>query len=347
MQPRWKRAIAAVSGGDCGAEPGDCFGTLNWAVGKVYTAHDFTPETKAKVQALVSDLMTAFHARIERLDWMSAPTKAEALKKLDTYTVKVGYPDHQRDYSAVDIRRDDLIGDVRRAAVADWAFYVGRSDGPVDRTDWSMTPQTVDAYNGSLRDIVFPAAILQPPEFDPEADAAVNYGAIGAIIGHELTHGFDDQGRTIDASGALRDWWTPADAAAFKARAAVFGAEYAAFEPVPGVHINPDLTMGENIADLGGLLIALDAYHVSLKGQPAPVIDGLTGDQRLFMAFAQGWRGKAREDAIRKQTVSDPHSYRKFRVLGPLPDIDAWYAAFDVKPGDKMYRAPDGRARIW
>jgi len=347
MQPRWKRAVAAVSGGDCDATPATCFGTLDWAVGKVYTAHDFTPATKAKIQALVADLMAAFHERIAKVDWMGPSTKAEALRKLDTYTVKVGYPDHERDYSGVVIRRDDLVGDVRRAAAADWAFYLNRSDGPVDRTDWSMTPQTLDAYNGDLRDIVFPAAILQPPEFDPYADDAVNYGAIGSIIGHELTHGFDDQGRSIDASGALRDWWTPQDAAAFKARAAVLGAQYAAFEPVPGLHINPALTMGENIADLGGLLIALDAYHVSLKGKPAPVIGGLTGDQRLFMAFAQGWRGKAREDAIRRQTVSDPHSYRKFRVLGPVPNVDAWYAAFDVKPGDRMYRTPENRARIW
>jgi putative endopeptidase len=347
MQPRWKRGVAAVSGGDCGAEPGVCFGTLNWAVGQLYVAHDFPPQTKAKVQQLVAELIAAFHRRIERLDWMGPATKKEALKKLDTYTVKVGYPDRPRDYSRVVIRRDDLVGDVRRAADADWDFYVRRSDGPVDMADWQMTPQTVDAYNGSLRDIVFPAAILQPPSFDPVADNAVNYGDIGSIIGHELTHGFDDQGRAIDATGALRDWWTAEDDAAFKARAAVLGAQFARFEPVPGMHVNPDLTMGENIADLGGLLISLDAYHASLKGKPAPVLGGLTGDQRLFMAFAQGWRGKLREDAIRKQTASDPHSYRKFRVLGPVSNVDDWYAAFGVKSGDRMYRAPDERARIW
>ena len=347
MKPRWKRAIAAVSGGDCGAAPGDCFGTLSWAVGQVYTAHDFTPETKAAVEKLVANLMAAFRARIEHLEWMSPETRAEAIKKLDTYRVKVGYPDHSRDYSHVVITRDDLVGDVRRAALADWDFYVTRSAGPVDVTDWIVTPQTVDAYNGSLRDIMFPAAILIPPEFDPAADDAVNYGAIGATIGHELTHGFDDQGRTIDAAGALRDWWTAADAEAFKARAAKLGAQYAAFEPLPGVRINPDLTMGENIADLGGLLIAVDAYHASLHGQPAPVLNGLTGDQRLFMSFAQDWRGKAREDAIRQQAASDPHSYRKFRVIGVVPNVDAWYDAFDVKPGDQLYRAPEARARIW
>ncbi|HEX4510665.1 MAG TPA: M13 family metallopeptidase, partial [Burkholderiaceae bacterium] len=346
-EPRWKRGVAAVSGGDCGTAPGDCFGTLNWAVGQLYVAQDFPPATRSKVEHLVAELMVAFHARLEKLDWMSPATRQEALRKLDTYHVKVGFPDHARDYSDVAIRRDDLVGDVRSAAAADWAFYVQRSAGPVDMTDWSMTPQTVDAYNGSLRDIVFPAAILQAPDFDPAADDAVNYGGIGAIIGHELTHGFDDQGRSIDAAGALRDWWAPEDDKAFQARTARFGAQYARFEPSPGLHINPGLTMGENIADLGGVVIALDAYHASLQGKPAPIIDGLTGDQRFFLAFAQEWRGKLRDDAIRKQTVSDPHSYRKYRVLGPLPDVDAWYQAFDVKPGDRMYIAPEDRVHIW
>ena len=347
MKPRWKQAVAAVSGGDCGTEPGVCFGTLNWAVGQLYVKHDFTAQTKTKMEKLVSELLAAYHHRIETLDWMSPATKREALKKLDTYNVKVGYPDHPRDYSNVLIRSDDLVGDVRRAAKADWDFYVKRSDGPVDRTDWQMTPQTVDAYNGALRDIVFPAAILQPPEFDPAADDAVNFGTIGSMIGHEMTHGFDDQGRTIDAAGALRDWWTPADAKAFKARAAKLGAQFALFEPVPGMHINPDLTMGENIADLGGLLIAYDAYRRSLGGKPSPVIDGTTGEQRFFMAYAQAWRAKSKDDYLRKQIASDPHSWRRFRVLGPLPNIDAWYEAFGIKPGDKLYRAPEDRARIW
>jgi len=347
MKPRWKRAVLAVSGGDCGAETGSCFGTLNWAVGQMYAARYFPPASKSKVQKLAAGLVAAFHHRIEKLDWMGPETKSEALRKLDTYVVKVGYPDHARDYSAVVIRRDDLVGDVRRAAQADWNFYVHRLDSPVDRSDWDMTPQTFNAYNGSLRDIVFPAAILQPPTFDPAADDAVNYGEIGATIGHELTHGFDDEGRRIDSTGALRDWWTPHDEEAFKARAAVLGAQFAQFEPLPGLHIDPDLTMGENIADLGGLLLAVDAYHASLRGKPARVLAGLTGDQRLFLAFAQSWRGKLRDDAIRKQTVSDPHSYRTFRVLGPVPNVDAWYAAFDVRPGDRMYRAPQERARIW
>jgi putative endopeptidase len=345
--PRWKLGVRAVAGGDCGASPESCFGTLNWAVGELYTARYFPPATKASIQALVAEVMRAYRSRIERLEWMSETTRAEALRKLDTYVVKVGYPDTPRDYSQVAIRDDDLLGDVRRAAAADWAFYVARSDGPVDKSDWGMTPQTVDAYNGSLRDIVFPAAILQAPNFDPNADAAVNFGSIGTIIGHELTHGFDDQGRTLDASGALRDWWTADDARAFKARAAVLGAQFASYEPVPGVHINAELTMGENIADLGGVTIALDAYHASLRGAPAAVIDGLSGDQRFFRAYAQAWRGKAREDFLRQLTVSNPHAWRRFRVDGIVRNVDAWYAAFDVQPTDRLYVAPAARARIW
>jgi putative endopeptidase len=210
-----------------------------------------------------------------------------------------------------------------------------------------MTPQTNDAYNGSLRDIVFPAAILQPPMFDAAADPAINYGAIGGVIGHELTHGFDDEGRKIDAAGALRDWWTKEDADKFDARAKMFGAQYSAFEPLPGVHVNGDLTMGENIADLGGLTLALDAYHASLHGKPAPLIDGLTGDQRVFLGWAQAWRGKVTDDYVKKQVVSDPHSPRQFRVIGPTRNIDAWYAAFGVKPGDKFYVDPSQRVHIW
>src|SRR5207342_799963 len=242
---------------------------------------------------------------------------------------------------------DDLIGNVIRAGAADWNFYVARLDGPVDRSSWSMTPQTNDAYNGSLRDIVFPAGILQAPMFDASADPAINYGAAGGVIGHELTHGFDDQGRKIDADGALRDWWTADDAKAFEERAKRLGAQYSAFEPLPGVHVNGDLTMGENIADLGGLTMALDAYHASLKGQPAPVIDGLTGDQRVFLGWAQAWRGKVTDDFVKRQVVSDPHSPRQFRVLGPTRNIDAWYEAFGVTSSDKMYVEPGKRVRIW
>jgi putative endopeptidase len=346
-EPRWKRAVERVAGGDCGASPGDCFGTLNWAVGQLYTASYFPPSAKAKIEDLVAHLKAAYRARLEHNAWMSPATRAQAIEKLDTYNIKVGYPDHPRDYSKLDIRSDDLVGDVRRAAAADWAFYVDRLNGPVDRQDWSMTPQTNDAYNGSLRDIVFPAGILQPPIFDPNADPAINYGAIGGVIGHEMTHGFDDQGRKIDAAGALRDWWTPADAKNFEARASKLGKQYSSYEPLPGVHVNGDLTMGENIADLGGLTLALDAYHDSLHGKPAPVIDGLTGDQRVFLGWAQAWRGKVSDDYVKRQVVSDPHSPRQFRVNGVVRNIDAWYAAFDVKPGEKLYLAPQDRVHIW
>ena len=344
---RWKRGVLAVSGISDGSDRIDYFGKMEWAVGQLYTAKYFPPSAKAKIEELVLNLKAAFRARLEKLDWMSPATRAEALKKLDTYVIKVGYPDHPRDYSRLVIRDDDLIGDVRAAARHSWDFYIARLNGPVDRDDWSMTPQTNDAYNGSLRDIVFPAAILTPPIFDAAADPAVNYGAAGGVIGHELTHGFDDQGRQLDSTGALRDWWAPADAAIFKARAAMLGAQYTAFEPFPGVHVNGDLTMGENIADLGGVTLALDAYHASLKGQPAPVLGGLTGDQRVLLAWAQAWRGKARDDFVKKQVVSDPHSPRQYRVNGVMRNIDAWYLAFGVQPGDKLYLPPDKRVHIW
>jgi putative endopeptidase len=348
QQARWKRGIAAVAGrdGSTGERFGS-YGTLGFGVGQLYSARYFPADSKAKIEALVANLKEAYRARIEKLDWMGPETKKEALRKLDTYTIKVGYPDHARDYSSVVILSDDLVGNVRRAAAADWAFYTGRMFGPIDRSDWEMTPQTNNAYNGALRDIVFPAGILQAPMFDPNADAAINYGAIGGVIGHELTHGFDDEGRQIDADGALRDWWTKEDAEKFNARAKKLGAQYSAFEALPGLHLNGDLTMGENIADLGGLTLALDAYHASLKGKPAPVIDGLTGDQRVFLGWAQAWRGKVTDDYVKKQVVSDPHSPRRFRVLGPTRNIDAWYEAFGVKPGDAMYLPPEQRVRIW
>ena len=345
---RWKRAITVVGGGDFGV--GDrfgTFGTMGFGVGQLYSAKYFPAEAKAKIQSLVTNLKDAYHARIEKLDWMGPGTKKEALKKLDTYTIKVGYPDHPRDYSSLEIHPDDLVGNVKRCGAFDWAFYRGRFFGPVDRTDWGMTPQTNDAYNGSLRDIVFPAGILQPPIFDANADSAINYGGAGGVIGHELTHGFDDQGRKIDAAGKLRDWWTAKDAATFKARADVLGAQYSKFEPLPGVKVNGDLTMGENIADLGGLTLALDAYRASLQGKPAPVLDGYTGEQRVMLGWAQAWRGKVTDDFVRKQVVSDPHSPRQYRVMGPARNIDSWYEAFKVQPGDKMYVAPDARARIW
>ena len=345
---RWKRAVTAVAGGDflVGDRFGT-FGTLGFGVGELYTAQYFGPDSKQKIEALVANLKQAFRTRIEKLDWMGPATRAEALKKLDTYTIKVGYPDHPRDYSGVVVLSDDLVGNVRRAAAGDWAHQSGRISGPVDRSEWGMTPQTNDAYNGSLRDIVFPAGILQAPMFDPNADPAINYGAVGGIIGHELTHGFDDEGRKVDAAGVLRDWWTKEDGERFEARAKMLAAQYSAFEPLPGLHVNGEFTLGENIADLGGLAVALDAYRASLHGQPAPVLDGLSGDQRVFLGWAQAWRGKVTDDFVRKQVVSDPHSPRRFRVLGPTRNIDAWYESFAVKPGDAMFVVPDQRVRIW
>jgi putative endopeptidase len=348
QQVRWKRAITAIGGGDFGV--GDrfgTFGTMGFGVGQLYSAKYFPPEAKAKIEELVTNLKNAYHSRIEKLDWMGEDTKKEALKKLDTYTIKVGYPDHPRDYSKLVINSDDLIGNVKRCAQLDWDFYSGRFYGPVDKSDWGMTPQTNDAYNGSLRDIVFPAGILQPPIFDPNADPAINYGAAGGVIGHELTHGFDDQGRKIDASGALRDWWTAKDAEEFNGRAKKLGAQYSQFQPLPGVHVNGDLTMGENIADLGGVVLALEAYRTSMKGKPAPVLDGFSGDQRVLLGWAQAWRGKVSDDFVRKQVVSDPHSPRQFRVNGPMRNVDTWYDAFKVDPADKLFVPPNDRVRIW
>jgi putative endopeptidase len=345
---RWKRALRAVGGGDCtGDDRIDCFGNIGFALGQIYTDHYFPPAAKVKIEALVANVKAAMRARLERLDWMTPATKQEALSKLDTYQIKVGYPDRPRDFAGLDIRPDDLIADVRAAAAWDWRYYVNRLNGPVDRAAWNMTPQTNDAYNGSLRDIVFPAGILQPPMFDPDADPAINYGAIGAVIGHELSHGFDDEGRKLDAKGELRDWWTAKDAAEFSARAKELSAQYSSYQPAPGTHINGDLTLGENIADLGGVNVALEAYHRSLDGRPAQVLDGFGGDQRVFLGWAQAWRGKAREDYVRKQVVSDPHSPRAFRVIGPTRNIEAWYAAFGVKPGDKYYVDPAQRVSIW
>jgi putative endopeptidase len=345
---RWKRALRAVGGADClGDDRVDCFGNMGFGVGQIYADHYFPPAAKAKIEALVENVKAAMRARLEHLDWMTPATKKEALSKLDTYQIKVGYPDTPRDFSGLEIRADDLIADVRAAAAWEWRRNVSRLNNPVDRSDWSMTPQTNDAYNGSLRDIVFPAGILQPPMFDAEADPAVNYGGIGAVIGHELSHGFDDEGRKLDAKGELRDWWTAKDAAEFSARAKRLSMQYFAYQPVPGVHINGDLTLGENIADLGGLNVALEAYHRSLNGQAAQVLDGFGGDQRVFLGWAQAWRGKAREDYVRKQVVSDPHSPRAFRVIGPTRNIDAWYAAFGVRPGDVYFLEPDQRVRIW
>lgn len=336
QKARWKRGVGLVDS------------QMGEALGKLYVAEYFPPESKAKMLVLVDDLRGAMKARIEKLDWMSAPTKAKALEKLSKFNVKIGYPDKWRDYSALAINDGDLYGNVTRAVAFDWTYQVDRLNQPVDRAEWGMTPPTVNAYYHPTRnEIVFPAAILQPPFFDPEGDPAVNYGGIGGVIGHELTHGFDDQGRKSDGDGRLTDWWAPEDAAKFDARAAMLGKQYSAFEVLPGAHVNGAMTMGENIADLGGLLLALDAYHASLKGQPAPVIDGMTGDQRVFLGWAQVWRGKLREDRLRQLLATDVHAPIEARVDVPVRNIDAFYKSFGVKPGDPMYVAPEARARIW
>jgi len=286
--------------------------------------------------------------RIKANSWMSEATKTAALEKLEKMDVMVGYPDKWRSYEGLNIVAGDLYGNVQRAGMFNAAYNMADLGKPVDRKKWAMNPQTVNAYNGGLENkIVFPAGILQAPFFDPNADDAVNYGAIGGVIGHEIIHGFDDQGRKIDATGAVRDWWTPEDAKRFEEQAKIFGAQYAAFEVVPGAFINPDLTMGENIADLGGVSVAQEAYHASLGGNAAPVIDALTGDQRFFMAWAQVWRAKAREASLRNQVATDPHSPAKYRAFAPLRNVDGWYAAFNIQPGEKLYIAPEKRARLW
>ncbi|PZQ60261.1 MAG: peptidase M13 [Phenylobacterium zucineum] len=336
QQPRWKRAVGVVDS------------ALGEAVGKLYVEAYFPAENKARMEALVGDLKSAMAARIQKLDWMGPETKQKALEKLGKFNVKIGYPDKWRDYSRLKINAGDLYGNVERSAAFEWAHDVDRMNGPVDRTEWEMTPATINAYYSSTKnEIVFPAAILQPPFFDPEGDAAINYGAIGGVIGHEITHGFDDQGRKSDGDGRLSEWWTKSDEEKFNVQAARLGAQYAATEILPGAKINGDLTMGENIADLGGLVMALEAYHISLKGQPAPVVDGLTGEQRVFLGWAQVWRAKYRDDLMKQILVSDPHAPPLARVDIPMRNIDAFYEAFGIKPGDPMYVAPDQRVRIW
>ncbi|MGN6424010.1 MAG: M13 family metallopeptidase [Asticcacaulis sp.] len=337
QRPRWKRAIGLVEG------------ELGMALGRDYVKLYFPPESKAQVKEIVGNFEMALKGRIENVSWMSPETKAKALEKLSKINAKIGYPDKWRDYSALEVTPDDLFGDVRRASRFDWNYELSKLDKPVDPLEWDMTPQTVNAYyDPSKNEIVLPAAELQPPFFDPKADMAVNYGGIGAsTIGHEITHGFDDEGRHFDGDGKLVDWWTDADSARFDTEAKKYAEQFDQFEPLPGLHIKGDQTLGENIADLGGVLIGLDAYHIALRGKPAPVIDGLTGDQRLLISYAQSWRGKIRDDTLKMLLVSDVHSPYAFRVIGPMRNVDAWYAAFDVKPGDKYYVAPADRVRIW
>ena len=338
QRARWKRAVAASEQ------------SMGEAIGRTYVAEYFPPESKAKMEQLVAGLRAAMKGRIEQLQWMGPDTKAKALEKLSKFTVKIGYPSKWRDYSGLQVSEGDLVGNAERTAKFEWARELDRLNKPVDKQEWGMTPQTVNAYyQATKNEVVFPAAILQPPFFDPKADMAVNYGGIGAVIGHEITHGFDDQGRKSDGTGMLRDWWSAEDAAKFNAQAAKYGAQYEAinFPQLPGLHIISTLTMGENIGDLGGILMALDAYHLSLHGQPAPVIDGFTGDQRVFLGWAQVWRTAMRDDALRQLIMTNPHSPGTVRAFEPLRNVDAWYAAFGVKEGDAEYVKPEDRVRIW
>ena len=338
QRPRWKRAVGAAEG------------AMGEAIGRTYVADYFPPESKAKMEKLVADLRSAMKGRIEKLEWMGPETKAKAIEKLAKFGVKIGYPVKWRDYSKLDVREGDMVGNAQRAAKFDWDFEINRIGQPVDNDEWGMTPQTVNAYYSSTKnEIVFPAAILQPPFFDPNADPAVNYGAIGGVIGHEITHGFDDQGRKSDGDGVLRDWWAAEDASKFEAQATKLGAQYEAYDfpQIPGIHIIGKQTMGENIGDLGGILMALDAYRISLKGQPAPVIDGFTGEQRVFLGWGQVWRTIVRDDALRQLIMTDSHSPGMVRAFAPLRNVDAWYDAFGIKEGDAEYVKPEDRVRIW
>jgi putative endopeptidase len=337
QQPeRWRRAVDAVN---------DAMGQ---AIGHIYVMRHFSPEGKTQIDDLVAVLRIALKERIERVNWMSRQTKLKALDKLARLRVKIAYPEKWLNYSALELRSDDLVGDVLASSKFDWQRQVERLNSPVDRDEWTTSPQTVNAfYDNNLNEIVLPTGILQPPFFDPAADPAVNYGGIGATIAHEIVHGFDDQGRKYDAAGALSTWWTPADAKKFDSRTAVLRRQFGAYEPFPGIRVKGDLTLGENIADLGGALVALDAYHLSLRDKSAPVIDGLTGDQRFFLSYAQSWREKSTDATVRQQIVTDEHAPVQYRVNGVVRNMDSWYEAFNVKRTTKLFLAPKDRVRIW
>lgn len=336
LKPRWKRGVDTIEGA-----AGDL-------VGKMYVERHFKPEQKQRIDALVKNLLAAFDSGIDELQWMTPDTRRKAHEKLGLFTTKIGYPDKWRDWSKLEIRRDDLVGNEMRAAAVLFERGINKLGGPIDRTEWLMTPQTINAYyDPPKNEIVFPAAILQPPFFDVTVDDALNYGAIGAVIGHEASHGFDDQGRRYDGHGNLNEWWAPSDNEEFDRRAKAFGAQYDASSPLPGTHVNGGLTMGENIADLAGVAMAYRAYKLSLHGRQAPVIDGYTGDQRFFIGWAQGWARKYRDDELRRRLVTDPHSPSEYRTNIIVSNLEEFYRAFDVKPGDKMYRAPADRVKIW
>jgi predicted metalloendopeptidase len=336
LRPRWKRAVSETEN------------AMGEALGQEYVARHFPPEAKARVLALVKNLLAEMDRGIDRLEWMSDPTKREAHAKLKKINVKIGYPDKWRDYSGLEIRPDDLAGNVMRANQFEWNWQAARAGKPKDPAEWLMTPQTVNAYyQPSNNEVVFPAAILQPPYFNLKVDDAANYGAIGAVIGHEISHGFDDQGRQYDGDGNLRDWWTAEDAEKFKAKSAGLVKQYSAYEALPGLHVNGELTLGENIGDLSGAAIAYGAYIQSLNGAEAPVIDGFTGPQRFFLGYGQSERSKWREGLIREVVLTDPHAPSEFRANGVVSNMDAYYAAFGLKEGDKLWRPAAERVKIW
>jgi len=336
IRSREKRAVNAVES------------VLGFAVGREYVDLHFQDEARVRMDALVQNLMAAFADAIDDLEWMSAETKVEARDKLSKFNVKIAYPNEWRDYSCLEVDAADLLGNIRRANQCDFERIMSRLGQEVNREEWSMTPQRVNAYYSStMNEIVFPAAILQPPFFDVEADDALNYGAIGAVIGHEITHAFDDQGRRSDGDGNLRDWWAEEDEQQFRERADLMVQQFDSYEPLPGINIQGALALGENIADLGGLTVSYQAWQRSLQGEEPAVIDGFSGEQRFFMGWAQIWRVAFREEALRRQLVTGPHSPGMYRVLGPLSNMPEFYHAFDVREGDGMYREPDLRVKIW
>ena len=332
----WRRAVTAVNA------------LLGELVGKVYVRKHFPPEAKERMVELVDNLIRAYDQSIRELDWMSDDTRAQALDKLSKFQSNIGYPDVWRDYSAIDIEADDLFGNIERAAVAEYEREIARQGGPVDHTEWTMTPQTVNAgYRPWKNDITFPAAILQPPFFNYEADDAVNYGAIGAVIGHEIGHGFDDKGSTFDGDGVMRNWWSEADRAEFERRTSRLVEQYNAYAPFEDLSVNGEFTLGENIGDLGGISIGLLAYKMSLNGEEAPVIDGFTGVQRVFLGYGQIWRSKYRDEALRQLIMTDPHSPSTYRTNGAVRNVPEFYEAFDVAEADALYLPPEERVKIW
>jgi putative endopeptidase len=335
-KPRWQRGVATLNN------------AMGEAIGQVYVSKYFPPAYKARMVELVDNLLKTYSVSIDNLTWMSPTTKVEAHAKLAKYGVKIGYPDVWRDYGALEVKAGDPVGNSVRAAQFEYHRQSVRNGGKVDRTEWGMTPQTVNAYyDAQKNEIVFPAAILQPPFFDMKADDATNYGAIGAVIGHEISHGFDDQGSQYDGDGKLRNWWTADDRKAFEAITSKLDAQYSAYEPLPGTHLKGKLTMGENIADLSGLQISYKAWKLSLGGKPSPTIDGLSGEQRFYYGFAQVWRAKVREERTLQLVVIDPHSPAQFRADGASINSDGYHDAFGTKPGDKMWKAPADRLRLW